>query len=293
MPDVNLPNITVIPPGNDNPVSAGAGVISNWGPGEPGFDRFGPLLDTDRFKKEYLFGIPLKAALTGEEVDDETLKQFIRKGIGDFETAVRVAVNPVRLTDRFDFERADDVAFGTRRLTRWPVLKVENLKALWPGRNEALAPSGPTQEVDYPTSWVSLQGDMGLIRVIPNSGTLVNADANFLSSSAYRSVVLGGLKSWPNLWRVTYIAGMDYDQVPDLVNDLIGTMAAIKFLSQMGPAIFPVVSQNISLDGMGQSVTTSGPTWLQLRIQELTSERDRMVEMQKTHYGTDIFFAAF
>lgn len=284
---------TPIPPGNDNPVTQGAGQIFNQGPGEPGFDRFGPMIDPERFKKEYLFGIPLRAALTGEVVDDETLKQFIRKGVGDFESTVRVPVNPVRITDRFDFERADDIGFGTRRLTRWPVIKVENLKALWPGRNEALAPLGLTQEIDYPTSWVTLQGDQGLIRIIPNSGTLVNADANFLSSSAYRAVVLGGLKAWPNLWRVTYIAGMDYDQIPDIVNDCIGTMAAVKFLSQMGPAIFPVLSQNVSLDGMGQSVTTSGPTWLQLRIQELQQERDRMIEMLKTHYGTDIFFAAF
>jgi hypothetical protein len=282
-----------IPPGNDNPVTQGAGTVFNQGPGEPGFDRYGPLIDSERLKKEYLFGIPLKAALTGEEVDDETLKQFIRKGVGDFEAAVRVPLNPVRITDRFDFERADDIAFGTRRLTRWPVLKVENLKALWPGRNESLAPDGPTQEIDYPTSWVSLQGDQGLIRIIPNSGTLVNADANFLSSSAYRAVVLGGLKAWPNLWRVTYLAGMDYDMIPDLVNDCVGHMAAIKFLSMMAPALFPVVSQNVSIDGMGQSVSTAGPTWLQLRLQELQTERDRLVDLLKTHYGSDIFFAAW
>ncbi len=282
-----------IPPGNDNPVTQGAGTIFNQGPGEPGFDRYGPMIDPERFKKEYLFGIPLKAALTGEEITDETLKQFIRKGIGDFESSVRVPVNPVRITDRFDFERADDIAFGDRRTTRWPVLRVENLKALWPGRNEALAPNGPTQEVDYPTSWVSLQGDTGLIRIIPNSGTLVNADANFLSSSAYRAVVLGGLKAWPNLWRITYIAGMDYDQVPDAVNDCIGVMAAIRFLSMVAPAIFPILSQNVALDGMGQSVTTSGPQWLALRVQELQKQKDEMITQMKTHYSTDIFFAAF
>lgn len=282
-----------IPSGKDNPVTQGAGTPFNQGGGEPGFDRLGPLIDPERFKNEYLFGIPLKAALTGEEISLETLKQFIRKGVGEFESSVRVPLNPVRITDRFDFERADDLAFGTRRLTRWPVLKVENLKALWPGRNETLAPDGPTQEIDYPTSWVSLQGDQGLVRVIPNSGTLVNADANFLSSSAYRSVVLGGLKAWPNMWRITYIAGMDHDLIPDAVNDLVGTMAAIKALSVLAPAIFPVLSQSVTLDGMGQTVTTGGPQWLALRIQELIAEREKMVEELKVHYGTDIFFGAF
>lgn len=279
--------------GNDNPVVFGGATPLNMGLGEPGFDRFGPLIDPQRVKDEYLFGIPLKAALTGQELSDETIKAVIRKAVGDFETSVRIAVNPVRITDMIDFQRADDAQFGTKKLTRWPVLKVENLKALWPGRNDIMAQFGDSQEIDYPTSWVSLLGDQGLIRVIPNSGTLVNADVNFLASSAYRSIVLGGLKSWPNMWRVTFIAGMDYDKIPDIVNDCIGTMAAIRILSQLGPAIFPLASHGIGLDGLSQSVATAGPQWLAGRLQELTAERDRLVDQMKSHYGTDIQFTVF
>lgn len=279
--------------GNDNPITSGAGTNFNLGEQEPGFDRYGPLIDVQRFKAEYLFGIPLRAALTGEEVTDETIKQFIRKGVSDFESSVRVPVNPVKIEDRFDFIRADDLSFGTKRLTRFPVIKVEALKALWPGRNDVLADFGNSQEVDYPTSWVSLLGDTGLVRIVPNSGSIINADVNFLASSAYRSIVLGGLKNWPNMWRIIYWAGFDRDKVPDVVNDLIGILAAIKFLSQMAPAIFPMNTQSVSLDGMAQSVSTAGPMWLQLRIAELTNERDRLVEQLKGYYATDINFTAF
>lgn len=281
--------------GQDNPVTQNPGTALNMGEMEPGFDRFGPILDVDRFKAEYLFGIPLTAPLTGETMQDATLKQFIRKGIGDFEIAVRIPVNPVRVEDRFDFERADDMQFGTRRLTRWPVTKIEHLRALWPGRNEVLGPVSPgdTQEVEYPTSWVTMTGDSGMIRIVPNSGTIVNSDVNFLASSAYRSIILGGLKSWPNMWRVVYIAGFQPDQVPDVVNDCIGIMAALRFLSMMGPVIFPINSQSVSLDGMAQATATAGPTWLANRIQELQTERDRLVDQLKTHYQTDITFTAF
>ena len=279
--------------GNDNPVISGAATPLNMGLGEPGFDRYGPIIDAQRVKDEYLFGIPLKAALTGQELTDDIIKQIIRKAIGDFETTVRVAVNPVRITDQMDFIRADDGQFGTKKVTRYPVLKVENLKALWPGRNDILSQFGSSQEIDYPTSWVSLLGDQGLIRVIPNSGTLVNADVNFLASSAYRSVVLGGLKSWPNMWRITYIAGMNPDQVPDIVNDCIGTMAAIRLLGQLGPAIFPLASHGIGIDGLSQSVATAGPQWLAGRLQELIAERDRAVDALKGYYGTDISFGAW
>lgn len=284
--------------GNDNPVILGGleetGPL-NQGTHEPGFERVGPIISVERLKQEYLFGIPLRAALTGEEVSDDTLAQFIKKGIGEFETSVRVPVHPVKINDRFDFERADDLRFGTRRFTRWPVIKVQALRALWPGRNESLGSVDPdqTQEISYPTSWVTLQGDTGLFRVIPNSGSLVNADVNFLASSAYRTVVLGGLKSWPNMWRVEYIAGFEKDCIPDIVNDLIGVMAAIKLLSQLGPAIFPVASQSVSIDGMSQGTGTGGPQWLAQRVAELTAERDRMVQQLKQHYATDMQFWAF
>lgn len=281
---------------NDNPVTKGHGdSLGNLDSmGEPGVSRSGPVLDVDRFKAEYLFGIPLTSSLTGETIADASLKNFIKKGIAEVETAVRITISPVRMKDRFDFERADDLQFGTRQLTRWPVIKVEHLKALWPGRSEALAGADPNQseEADYPTSWVVLTGDTGLVRIVPNSSGIVGADAIFLTSG-YRSAMIGGMKSWPNMWRIHYIAGFEPDKVPDLVNDAIGTCAALRFLSMMGPVIFPYASQSIGLDGMSQAVATAGPQWLQMRMQELEQERDRLVNLLKTHFNTDITFAAF
>ena len=258
----------------------------NEGEGEPGFTRVGPLLDPDRLKQEYLFGIFFKAALTGEEITNETLKQFIRKGISEFEIAVRIPVNPVRITERFNYERADDVQFGTRQLKRWPLLKVEALMALWPGRVDG-------QEANYPTNWVEPDGDTGLIRIIPRSGSDVQADINFIRAVGYQGITIGNIKHWPNLWRVTYVAGFEFDRIPDAVNDLIGTLAAIKFLSQMGPAIFPLNSYTIGVDGLSQGTGNAGPQWLAGRIQELAQERDRLIANLKSHYGTDIQLTVF
>jgi len=124
----------------DSPISGGAKEL-NQGSGEPGFIRSEPLLDVKRFKEEYLFGIPLVSALTQEKVSNNTLKSFIRKGISDFETSVRIPVSPVRCTDWFDFERADDLQFGTRRLNRWPLLQVENLWAVLPAAPKSKEPT--------------------------------------------------------------------------------------------------------------------------------------------------------
>jgi hypothetical protein len=281
--------------GHDNPVVAGGATDLNMGKGEPGFVRTEPLIDAQRLKDEFLFGVPLQSSLTEEKLPMRVLDSAIRKAVGDVETSVHIAVSPIRLEDRFDFERADDLSFGTRQLTRWPVLQVEHLRALWPGRNDVLSQFGQENsgEVDYPTSWVSLQGDSGLIRVVPNTGSIVAADASFLSSSAYRSIVLGGLKSWPNMWRITYVSGFRHDHVPVIVNDLIGTLAALKILGMMGPAVFPVNGQAIGIDGMSQSTSTAGPQWLAGRCAELTADRDRLVLQMKSYYGTDLVWSVF
>lgn len=269
----------------DSPVKGGAKEL-NQGTGELGFIRSEPLLDVKRFKEEYLFGIPLVSALTQEKVSNNTLKSFIRKGISDFETSVRIPVNPIKSTDWFDFERADDLQFGTRRLNRWPLLQVESLYAVLPGRREE-------EGTDYPTEWVTPDGDTGLIRIVPISSSLTNADAQFISSTGFKALAMGTMKQWPKLWRVTYTAGFDHDKVPAIVNDLIGIMSAIKFLSQMGPVLFPVNSISIGIDGMSQSTGNAGPQFLSLRMQELQAERERLIPQLKSHFGTDIIMGVW
>lgn len=270
----------------DKPIANTGTTILGQGEGEPGFTRSGPILDVDTFRLQYLFGIPLRAPLTGQEVTDDMLKMFIRKGISDFETSVRIPVSPVRKTDKINYERADDTQFGTRQLERWPVLKIEALQALYPGRHLG-------QEANYPTDWVVPQGDTGLIRIVPRSGTDVNANINFVTSVGYTGIQMNNFKHWPDLWSITYIAGFDFEKIPDVVNDLIGTLAAIKLLSQLGPALMPFNSRSIGLDGMSQGTSNGGPAWLAGRIADLIAERDRLVANLKSHYGTDIVMMAW
>ena len=254
----------------------------NQGDSEPGFTRHGPIISVDDLKDEYLFGVPMRAPLTGQEISDETLKKFIRKGIAEAEQSIRIPISPVKVVDeKFDYERADDIHFSTRKLMRFPVIQVDALKALWPGRNDG-------QEINFPTQWVELTPETGMIRVIPKTGSTVESGANFIFSSGYSGVAFMGMKSWPGMWRISYTAGFPHDQVPDAVNDLIGTIAALKLLSQLGPAIFPMNSYSSGIDSMSQSSGNAGPQWLAGRIKELTDERDRMVTQLKQYYGTDI-----
>jgi len=278
----------------NDPNSANDGVIItdatdlNQGFGDPGFSRVGPLLDVERLRQEYLFGIPLHSALTNEVISPETMKRFIEKAVSEFETSVRIPVRPVRVIEKFNYERADDLQFGTRQLKRWPLLRVERLCALFPGNIEG-------QESNYPTNWIEPDGDTGLIRMMPRSdGESVHALTNFVSPLGYMGLPFAGnIKHWPGLWRLQYIAGFEFDRIPHSVNHLIGIMAAIQFISIMGPAIFPYNSQSIGIDGLSQGLGSGGPQWLAGRLADLTAERDRLTANLKSHFGTDIQLAAF
>ena len=265
----------------DKPVIA-THLEENQGTGEPGITRHGPIISPDELKDEYLFGVPMKAALTGQEISDETLKKFIRKAIAEVEQAVRIPVAPVQVVDeKHDYERADDTQFSTKKLMRFPVIQIDAIKALWPGRNDG-------QEICFPTSWGELNPETGVLRLVPKTGTSLNSDANFIFSTGHGGIPFSSMKHWPGMWRISYTAGFPHDKVPDSINDLIGTIAALKLLSQMGPAIFPLGSYSTGIDGMSQSTSSAGPQWLKGRIQELTEERERMITQLKQYYGTDI-----
>jgi hypothetical protein len=271
----------------DSPIDAGATIL-NQGLGEPGFQRAGPLITSDRIRDEYLWGIPLTAPLTGQVLTDPIIKQIIRKAIGDFEISVRIPVSPVLITDKFDYERADDIQFGTRQMTRWPLLQVQKLEALFPGlRDEA------GNAYEFPTSWVTPQSDTGLIRIVPNSSSLDNGNVSQENLIRGRALSMFNTKTWPNVWRITYTAGFDFDKVPDIVNDCIGTMAAMRILSMISPVLAPIQSQGIGIDGLSQSTGGPGTQWFAERLQELTAERDRLIGQLKSHYGNSIVLSVW
>jgi len=254
---------------------------------QPGDSRVAPLLTVEDFKDGYLFGLPLKSALTGQEITDAILKKFILKGVAEAETTLRIAITPVRMVDKLDWERADDsgMAFGHKQLTRWPVQQIEELAIIWPGRDNVSA-------MLFPTNWVrSTLADKGLVRIVPISGTLQNANSAFIGSTGYAAMYFPGVRTWPAAFRITYIAGFLADQVPHVMNDYIGILAAKKFLSMMGPLIFPANSMAVATQGMSQSTATAGPQFLAQRMQELEAESLKLEVELKTYYGMDVMFS--
>ena len=61
-------------------------------------------------------------------------------------------------------------------------------------------------------------------------------------------------------------------------------MAAYKFLSSLGPVLFPQNSVSIGIDGTSQSVGTLGPAFLQNRLADLEKIIEKQMEAAKGYY---------
>ncbi len=271
-------------PPDDSPIVLNPGIGIPLADEDPSFSRVGPIIQVQDLKDEYLFGIPLQSQLTKQKLTDPILKKIIFKAIADAETMIKIPILKVNISDEpFDYKRADDIQFSTRRLSKWPVLQINSLQAQWPGRTD-------DQRTNFPTSWASVNADTGLFRIVPKSGTEVNVDIGFIGLHGRFS---SNVEGWPNLWHISYVAGFEYDKVPHLVNDLVGTLAALRTLSLMAPILFPVNSISIGVDGLNKGVSGAGTQYLLQRSTELIAERDRLVFQLRSIYSTDLFFASF
>jgi hypothetical protein len=90
--------------------------------------------------------------------------------------------------------------------------------------------------------------------------------------------------TWPGAIRVKYTCGFPLDRLPALLAGLVENIAAFKFLSSLGPVLFPHNSVSIGIDGTSQSVSTLGPAFLQNRLGDLEKIIQQQMEAAKSYY---------
>jgi hypothetical protein len=241
---------------------------------ESGFARYEPLVTPQKLKDQYLFGIPLKSKLTGQELSDDTLKDFITRAVSEAEHTLRISISPVKYQDRYDYILKDYLEFNYIQLNHWPVLQIESFKAKFPNAVDF---------IQYPKEWISLYGEAGVFQITPTTGMLTTF---FLTNDAsYIPLLLGGRMNWPQLFEITYVCGFELDKLPALINELIGTIAMVKALELLTSVIFPVLSYSIGIDGVSQGVVTPGPQFFSERIARAEEKVLKLTDIIKRYYN--------
>ena len=253
--------------------------------------RTEPFLTPELFKTRYLLGLPFY--LLGPSVEEllrpEVLKDRIMMAMNETEVQLGTSLTREEFVDKLPFDWSLYKSFMHLKPRHKPIISLESL---------AIVASNDEVIFQVPSVWVDTANfSIGQINVIPllaafgatnASGTPITATSQG-AGIAFLAIwgASGATTQVPSYWQVTGSYGISNreGQLPVIVNQLVGTNAAINILSQIALFFF-TTSQSQSQDGISQSSSTLGPRGFALRIEELIKNRDELISKIKNIFST-------
>lgn len=211
------------------------------------------IIDVARLKSIYLFGVIVRNRENNENLSDATYQQFIDNACSMLEHYLDISISPVNALVEYKDYRVNDYAdWGYFQLNNYPVRAVRSMQLVY-FRD---ADGNPEVVQTIPNNWLRLQAHDGLVRMIPNARFPSNLQIS--QTGAYFPEILRA-QFVPHLWQITYDYGFEAGCVPVLLNQAIGTIAAIQALIVGGHLILGagIAGTSISLDGLSQSIQTT------------------------------------
>lgn len=243
--------------------------------------RFTDLPTPTTMKARTLFGIPLRSYLTGQEVTDETLQYYIDVSISELEHSLDMYISPVEFDERHDYNREMQFwSFGYMKVDHSPINFVKQFQLTFNNgvQNGAVL-------VDVPLEFIHVQPQEGTVQLVPAQGVSISGFiTSIYSGLGYHAFNSQAISHWPGAIHIVYQAGFEPGKVPGLLSGLIENMAAQKFLSSLGPILFPHNSVSIGIDGTSQSVGTLGPAFLQNRLKDLNDMITKQMDVARGYY---------
>ena len=246
-------------------------------------ERYASLPTPESMRKKSLFGLPLRSFLTNEEVTDETLQKYINEAISQIEHELDIYITPVTFEERQDYSREMQFwSFGYLKLNHAPILNVEKYQLTF---NNGIGVPGSLPLVDIPLEFIHVQPQEGTVQLVPAQGVTISGFiVSIYSGLGYHAFNSQAISNWPGAVFVRYTAGFEDGKIPALLAGLVESLAAFKFLSALGPILFPHNSVSIGIDGTSQSVGTLGPNFLKGRLDDLSKIINEQREAARGYY---------
>lgn len=213
-----------------------------------GFTRGETIITPEQLKQRYFWGVDLTDK-QGITVPSEVLQHQINSAVSYVEHKLDVIIYPTTIVDDHDMRSIDYQNFNFLQLKKRPVIEVSAMRAKFP--NSATL-------INFPKQWFVLEKEAAQLQLAPVEGTFNGLIIT--NGGSYVPLLYGTRDSWPHMFEVTYIAGFCDDQIPIILNEMIGLQAAISMFMILRDTIFgPIAGENTSLDGASAGRQT-GPT---------------------------------
>lgn len=242
--------------------------------------RIEPILTPKKLVSRYLKGLDLS------DYDTDDLKDKIDLAMNEAEILLDISLTPVRRKEKYPFDMNLYKSFIHIMTNFGPILQIDRL---------SIQSSNDKNIFEIPADWVeAARFFQKQINVIP----LTVVGATGISSGqptgaaglAFIAAMNGGIKWVPSYWEVEYTTGVCNKEgyVPMVVNELVGAIAAIEILGNLG-ALNVNTSVSVSHDGISQSSSNPGPAIYQTRIGELTNKKNEMVKKIRRVFYNNYF----
>lgn len=265
----------------------------------PGLSRVESFLTPSILKRRFLFGVPMVSPITKEQIDVKDLKDYIQRAASLFEIDTRVSIFPVIHRFRLPFDPVTYQQFIYCEVPVKPIQQVLNLAIC----SASYTQTGENNENNryprgaeiytIPNEWIEMgNATRGIINVNPINPAFsaIGVNAGIAASGATILQFIGQQGWVPAYWNIEVLCGLGSTEglVPMIVNEAVGARAVMLLMDNLIPQ-FRIVSQSLSLDGLGQSVSDQAYALLQDKRDQAEKNYLKIVEKIKALTSTKIF----
>jgi hypothetical protein len=256
-------------------------VDSSWQDAEP-------LLTPTQLRLRHMVGIPIVSAIkdprTGKptEVTDTELGELINEAVALAELESGLQIFSRRFEERHPYDQAEMQSYGYFRVRHAPACSVEKL---------AVTSTDGVNIWDVPLAWVETGNlHQGQINMIPFAVASLSGTTIPTIGPTGMGLLPGLFKQpWiPAMWKITYTTGFGKGLIPRIVNQLIGTVAAMEVLSMLAATYARATSSSLSMDGVSQSISTPGAELFVPRLNDLALKRKWLIKKLRHSVGLGI-----
>ena len=210
-----------------------------------------PIVNSEGFNlndltTNYMFGIDL-VDQQGNPFPKSLIASYLNGAISWAEQLFDICLTERVVTEEYhDYERNDYMNWGYIQAFKRPVSKITELKLMY----------GTQPSFEVPLEWLKLDKMAGKIQMFPAQGSANNLIIN------QSGIIFGLQQRWsyaPQLWSLSYIAGMKAEDIPENLKILIYKKATCDIMTVWGDLIIGagIANQSISIDGLSQSIGTT------------------------------------
>jgi hypothetical protein len=255
--------------------------------------KYEPLITPDQLKTRHLFGVSLASAskdpLTGKLhiLTDDIIQDIIDGAVSTSEEELKIDIFPIKRSEKLPFDNSLYASFGYMQLSHRPCASIDKL---------SITPSSEVDIFVVPNSWIEVgQLVKGQINIVPLllsqvSGTYIPQSTN--SGGVFWLSSMTG-RTWIASWfKAEYTSGFIDGMLPRVINEYIGTVAAMEILSMLATTYARTSSHSLGVDGLSQSASGPGSNIFTVRMGDLENKKKALKGKIKAVYMGKVFSGA-